>query len=64
MKIGCDDIGVFKVKVSHENGVAWLLDAAVDLVEVNSAIDEAVSFAADNGRAFVLIEITKDNGSQ
>lgn len=62
MKIDTDDnldIGVFKVKVSHKAANAWLVNSDHELEAVNSAIDEAVSFAEDNERSFVLIEIAK-----
>jgi hypothetical protein len=58
MKIDTTDFGVFQVEVSHEDANGWLMDEGADLVEVNSAIDEATSHAAHHGRAFILIEIT------
>lgn len=59
MKIDTDSIGVFVVSVPHSEANDWLMDEGADLVDVNSAIDEATSFAADNGRAYVIIEIKK-----
>lgn len=59
MKIDTTDYGVFQVKVSHKETNDWLMDEDADLVEVNSALDEATSHAADHGKAYVLIEILK-----
>ena len=60
MKIDSTDIGVFTVKVSHEDVAGWLIDPAMELEEVNGAIDEAASYAkANEYPAFVLIEIAK-----
>lgn len=53
MKIDTTDFGVFTVKVAYAEANEWLMDEGADLIEVNSAIDEAVSFASDHGRAFV-----------
>jgi len=57
MKIDSTDIGVFSVKVSYEDGAAFLLDKDAELVDVNGAIDEAVSFAGTYGTAYILIEL-------
>lgn len=59
VQLNSDDVGVFAVKVSVEQGNAFLMDAGADLEDVNRAIDEAVSFAEDHGRAFVLIQVSK-----
>jgi hypothetical protein len=58
MKIDTSDFGVFHVKVSHDEANGWLMGEKPELDDVNSAIDEATSRAADLGSAFVLIEIT------
>ena len=59
MKIDSDDFGVFKVKVSYEDAMRWLMDSTTDLEDVNSAIDEAASYAGHNGQSFILIQIAK-----
>lgn len=59
MKINTTDYGVFTVEVPYEEAANWLMSDGSDLVEVNSAIDEATSHAQTNGSAFVLIEIKK-----
>jgi len=59
MKIDTTDFGVFPVKLSQEEAAEWLMDEGAELIEVNSAIDEATSHAADYGSAFVLIEIKR-----
>ena len=48
MKIDTDAYGVFHVEVSLAEVNDWLTDPAADLPDVNSAIDEAASWAADN----------------
>lgn len=64
MKIDTTDIGVFSGAMSLDEANAWLLGDDGNLsLEANGAIDEATSFAADNGRAFVLIEIKKGGQS-
>ena len=61
MKINTTDYGVFQVKISHEKANEWLMNVGADLLEVNWAIDEATSHAADHGNAFVVIEIRKQS---
>jgi hypothetical protein len=60
MKIDTTDYGVFTVSVSHEKANDWLVNDGDELIEVNSAIDEATSHAAAHGKAFILIEIRKE----
>ena len=59
MKIDSTDFGVFTVKVSQEDAAAWLVDPAIDLEEVNGAIDDAASHAGAYGKAIIVIEIAK-----
>lgn len=51
------DPGTFKVTVPLWEVNDWLADPGADLIEVNSAIDEAASWANDYKRAVVIIEI-------
>lgn len=64
MKIESTDFGVFTVVVPHEEANDFLMDEACELVNVNSAIDEATSHAKDFGKAYVLIEITQPAAQQ
>jgi hypothetical protein len=61
MRANTDDIGTFEGTMTVAEGDRWLTtDTGFDGISetVNGAIDEAVSFARDNGFAFVVIKIT------
>lgn len=59
MKIDTMSYPVTKVELSHQEASDWIQDEGSDLIDVNSAIDEATSNAETYGKAYVLIEISK-----
>lgn len=60
MKIDTDDLGVFLVTVPVAEVNDWLIDPGADLVDVNSAIDNAASWTNDTlDKAYVVIEVIK-----
>jgi len=60
MKIDTDQLGVFKVMLSHGDVSDWLVDTDAELHEVNCALDEAASYVAQfDADAVIVITVKK-----